>query len=213
MSELRDAFKDIDTKTEDLSDACAKLLDDWETLLYELYIYQDGLEPWNSARFKKVVLETYEYFKTFYERNSMIEEDFDRIPLNRDELELIARVHAYGTAEIFSPMPDEDGYYWYASYFIATALYETITCSNLRPYRYDQEIYAISDEFKYCSPDGEAFSFEYNVKTGDMTELVDLIRMFDELGWLYEKHRRRYIYTLPDSNFIEELKKSLEDDE
>lgn len=38
MSELRDAFKDIDTKTEDLSDACAKLLDDWEALLYELYI-------------------------------------------------------------------------------------------------------------------------------------------------------------------------------
>lgn len=212
MSELWDIFKDIDMRTEDLSDVCEKLIDDWDALLHGLPANQDGLEPWDSVQFKRVVLETYEYFKTFYERTNMFGEGLFRVPLGTSEMELMAMVYAYGTAEIFCPRPyeDEDAYYLYASYFIAAALYETITYSNLGIWA-DQELYTLINEFKYCSPDGEDFLFKYNVKTGNMAEIVNLIKMFDELGWLDERHRHKHIYTLPDPSFIEELKKSFED--
>lgn len=205
MIDLKNYFRDIWEKMKNLTNTLFEFEDEWGNLL-------DGIaeEQWDCDQFKKTVLKTYEYFKSLYERSNLMEEHYSRVPLDACELGIIAMVYAYGRAEIFCPIRSEDDYERYASYFIATALYYTIKHSNLRAWL-DQEIYTVMDEFKYCSPDGEAFMFEYNVKTGDMTEIVDIIRLFDESGWLYERHCRNY--KLPSADFIKELKESLESDD
>lgn len=198
MSDLENVSSDIEEKTKNPMKMCFEIEHEWEDLL-------DGIteDRWDCDQFKKTVFKTYEYFKSLYERNN--EENYSYLPLDGCELEIIAMVYAYGRAESLLPIPSEDDYDCYASYFIAKALYYTITEHDLRPWA-DQELYTVMDEFKYCSPDGEAFTFQYNVKTGDMTEIVDIIRLFDESGWLYAPHCRNY--RMPDID-IEELKESL----
>ena len=206
MSDLKNCFSDITKKMKDLMSTCFELEDEWGNLL-------DGIAEgqWDCDQFKKTVFKTYDYFKALYERSSILGKCYSRLPLDECELGIIAMVYAYGRAENFSHIiPNKDGYACYASYFIAKALYGTITTCSLRPWA-DQEFYTVKDEFKYCSPDGEAFVFQYNVKTGDMTEIVDIIRLFDESGWLCERHCRNY--KLPSADFIKELKESLESDD
>lgn len=178
MSDLKNYLKEIDKKISDLTDICWELTSEWDGLL-------DGIVElrWDCDQFKKTVFKTYEYFKSLYERSNILEENYYRMPLDSSELKIISMVYAYGRAESLCFIPIEDDYERYASYFIAQALHSTIVTSHLRPWT-DQEFYTVKDEFMYCSPDGDGFEFKYNVKTGNMTEIVDLLKLFVDSGWL-----------------------------
>ena len=178
MNDLQNCLNNIEKETNDMVKTRIKLAREWVDLL-------DGIaeEQWDRDQFKKTVLKTYEYFKSLYARCDLLENHHSRLPLAGLELEIISMVYAYGRAESFGFIPIEDNYECYASHFIALALYGAITTCNMRPGK-NQEFYTVIDQFPHCSPDGEWFVFEYNVKTGDMTEIVNIVKRFVESGWL-----------------------------
>ena len=180
MSDLQSYLDDIEEKMKDLIDTSFELAGEWGDLLDSLVE-----ERWDRDQFKKAVFKTYEYFKTLYERSNILEGGYSRLPLDGLEVDIIAKVYAYSGGDNIYSIPIEDDYECYASRFIAHALYTAIYWHNLRPWR-NQELYTIMDEFEYYSPDGERFMFiQYDVKTGDMAEIVDSVKQFDESRWLY----------------------------
>lgn len=171
---------------------------EWENLGNRVVYFYYG-EPFDSVSFQEAVFDTFEYFKHIEDRENPEIGYF----LSPEESGVLARVYAYGKMEDFDSTIEADDD-CLASFFVAMGLYETIIYSLFGEC---PEEYTFTADFKYCDRNGKEYTFNYNVKTGDMSEILSLIEKFRESGWPDEKHCLNY--GTPDID-IEDLKESLE---
>jgi len=164
-----------------------ELIEMWKDLMYETPYYAIGEKEVDTEFFKKAMKETFYYFKE--KINFDVSDDKYVLPAN-DAL-LYGFVFAYATHSIRYRYGETD--IFEASQHVAQMLCDAVICRDFFP----QEGTVLNSDFDYLDKDYNPMKeYHYDVETGDLSELVELIKYMHE----NEVFPKRFIMVNPEEN-------------
>ncbi len=148
-----------------------ELIEMWKDLMYETPYYAVGEKEVDTEFFKRAMKETFYYFKE--KINFDVSDDKYVLPAN-DAL-LYGFVFAYATYSIRYRYGETD--IFEASQHAAQMLCDAVICRDLFP----AEGTVLNSDFDYLDKDYNPMKeYHYDVETGDLSELIELIKYMNE---------------------------------
>ena len=148
-----------------------ELIEMWKDLMYETPYYAVGEKEVDTEFFKKAMKETFCYFKE--KINFDVSDDKYVLPAN--DVLLYGFVFAYATHSIRYRYGETD--IFEASQHAAQMLCDAVICRDFFP----QEGTVLNSDFDYLDKDYNPMKeYHYDVETGDLSELIELIKYMHE---------------------------------
>lgn len=148
-----------------------ELIEMWKDLMYETPYYAVGEKEVDTKFFKRAMKETFYYFKE--KINFDVSDDKYVLPAN-DAL-LYGFIFAYATHSIRYRYGETD--IFEASQHAAQMLCDAVICRDFFP----QEGTVLNSDFDYLDKDYNPMKeYYYDVETGDLSELIELIKYMHE---------------------------------
>ncbi|MBR6646559.1 MAG: hypothetical protein IKL09_03490 [Clostridia bacterium] len=148
-----------------------ELIEMWKDLMYETPYYAVGEKEVDTEFFKRAMKETFYYFKE--KINFDVSDDKYVLPAN-DAL-LYGFVFSYATYSIRYRYGETD--IFEASQHAAQMLCDAVVCRDFFP----AEGTVLNSDFDYLDKDYNPMKeYYYDVETGDLSELVELIKYMHE---------------------------------
>ena len=148
-----------------------ELIEMWKDLMYETPYYAVGEKEVDTEFFKKAMKKTFYYFKDKIDFN--VSDDKYVLPAN-DAL-LYGFIFAYATHSIRYRYGETD--IFEASQHAAQMLCDAVICRDFFP----QEGTVLNSDFDYLDKDYNPMKeYYYDVETGDLSELIELIKYMHE---------------------------------
>lgn len=157
------------------------LLSNWDDLLYALKSkYSDSHDDdsdFDMELFSQTMLETYIHFKNVFSEGGWF-------VFSLDECLIIANIHTYESIEWFVQDFDYPDMELWATQIAAKFLYEKIALDEFHNCCIrEKESFDLIGKIHYGSEDGEPIECTYNCKTGDLTEILDLLtKEYDDMN-------------------------------
>lgn len=156
------------------------LLSNWEELSNTLKnIYSDSHDDdsdFDMELFSQTMLETYIHFKNIFS-------ECDEPVFSLTESLIIANIHTYESIEWFVQDLDYPDMELWATQIAVKFLYEKIAVDEFQNCCIrEEEPFDLIGKICYGSEDGEPIECTYNCKTGDLTEILDLLtKEYDDM--------------------------------
>ena len=148
-----------------------ELIEMWKDLMYETPYYAVGEKEVDTEFFKKAMKKTFYYFKDKIDFN--VSDDKYVLPAN-DAL-LYGFIFAYATHSIRYRYGETD--IFEASQHAAQMLCDAVVCRDFFP----AEGTVLNSDFDYLDKDYNPMKeYYYDVETGDLSELIELIKYMHE---------------------------------
>lgn len=148
-----------------------ELIEMWKDLMYETPYYAVGEKEVDTEFFKRAMKETFYYFKDKIDFD--VSDDKYVLPAN-DAL-LYGFVFAYATYSIRYRYGETD--LFEASQHAAQMLCDAVICRDFFP----AEGTVLNSDFDYLDKDYNPMKeYHYDVETGDLSELIELIKYMHE---------------------------------
>lgn len=154
-----------------------ELFSSWNKLLDDLKnIYSDthddlSSDDFDMKLFSETMLKTYTHFEDIFSENSDTEPIF-----LLDESTIVADIHTYASIEWFVQDLDYPSIELWATQIAVKFLYEKIVVDNFQNWIIkEKEPFDLIGKIFYGSEDGELIECTYNCKTGDLTEIFNLL--------------------------------------
>ena len=148
-----------------------ELIEMWKDLMYETPYYAVGEKEVDTEFFKRAMKETFYYFKE--KINFDVSDDKYVLPAN-DAL-LYGFIFAYATHSIRYRYGETD--IFEASQHAAQMLCDAVICRDFFP----EEGTVLNSDFYYVDKDCNPLKeYRYDVETGDLSELIELIKYMNE---------------------------------